>query len=734
MKGEEQENQKSDIIGHRQHDNITVMKKHAEVAPMACEKVGYECAASDACQLVTGETGQMMQLREVLNDMSHQQLRALALSWNVYHGDNIGDIEELYAMCSAMIDKITDPRDSQAIRRRIVTKRFFGEQMPGGSRGSGGHFDDDSDSDCEEPAQKPRARSSSPRVDLSVQHFECPICFDSVPSRSTFVMPCCGYEACHGCAKRTIEAHLAENRRMECIKCHSSFNSLGDDFMEQIAELLGPKSLIASKMKLALTSVPACRQCSRCNRIQLVNQESENFPTVTCKACGHEYCFDHGDAHAGKSCPLPTKEQIESEKHISRVCKRCPGCKMPTEKSGGCPHMSCIVCSCRWCWTCEKSRYGSREDRVELLNTQRNNSTNWFCALLFHMICFFAGPNSAFYGTNTCRCDRVRRNAYSLPLLDDDVHWENRAGHNNCMRWLLTRAVTLHCALQKASGCECLLFSYAVYGIGHVSGYLMLLFLKACWMAISVFCPLLWNFLSYLYTSCPAVDNAGTLSFVDTLSLQAVCLVWSLLNAIILGFVVGVLTSNMMPVFLELVQCALPGRERRWFRVLTVFLSSDYHPYSESHNGIVRQSYSVDRGLIIIGVSLSLFGLMPGHPDHHIWIIEFWFVWLLSQVHVAAHRQNEGWNWSDGNEKMWVFIWSVLATTLKVIMVLDHVGLCLIAGAASSFFYGRLLVQMNEITDPEEKAGNKRLKWIIGIMTVLLIIGVVPSTRHYLLL
>jgi hypothetical protein len=110
-------------------------------------------------------------------------------------------------------------------------------------------------------------------------------------------------------------------------------------------------------------------------------------------------------------------------------------------------------------------------------------------------------------------------------------------------------------------------------------------------------------------------------------------------------------------------------------------------------------------------------------------------VWLLSQVHVAAHRQNEDWRfWSDDNEKMWVFIWGVLATTLKVIMVLDHVAMCAIAGAASLVFYGVLLLKMNKITDPEEKAGNKRLKWIIGIMTVLLIIGVVPSTRHYLLL
>jgi hypothetical protein len=701
-----------------------VMKKHADDEPVACEEVGYECAASDACQLVTGETGQMMQLREVLNDMSHQQLRALALSWNVYHGHG-DNIEELYAMCSDMIDKITNPQDSQAIRRRIVTERFFGELMPGGSlrrRGS-----DASDSDCEEPAQKPRARSSSPRFDLSVQHFECPICFESVPSRSTFVMPCCRYEACHGCVKRTIEGHLAGNRRMECFECHSSFNSLGDDFMEQIAELVGPKSLIASKMKLALTSVPACRQCSRCNRIQLVNQESENFPTVTCKACGHEYCFEHGDAHAGKSCPLPTNEQIKSEKEISRICKRCPGCKMPTQKNGGCPHMSCIVCSCSWCWKCEKSRmYGSREDRVELLNTQRNNSKNWFCALLFHMICFFAGPNSAFYGTNTCRCDRARRNAY------DDVHWENNAGQSNCMRWLLALAVTLHCAMQKASGCECLLFSYAVYAIGHISGHLILLLLKACWMMIFSFCPFLWNCFSSLFTSCPAVDNATTLP----LSLQAVwCSSSLLLNAIILGFFVFMLTSMMMPVFLELVQCALPGRERRWFRVLIVFLSSDDSPYSESHNGILVRSKCIFRGLCIICSSSSLFWLMPGHPEHRLWIIEFWFVWLLSQLHVAAHRQNTHWTfWSDDNEKLWSLIWGVLATTLKLVMALDHVALCTMAAAASLVFYGLLCHKMNERTDPEEKAGNKRLKWIIGIMTMLLIIGVLPSTRHFLLL
>ena len=48
--------------------------------------------------------------------------------------------------------------------------------------------------------------------------------------------------------------------------------------MEQIAGLVGAMSPIASNVKLTLASVPACRQCYRCSRIQLVNQGSETFP------------------------------------------------------------------------------------------------------------------------------------------------------------------------------------------------------------------------------------------------------------------------------------------------------------------------------------------------------------------------------------------------------------------------------------------------------------------------
>lgn len=589
---------------------IALMKQPAEDAQIASQKVGHECA--DAGQLVSGQTGQLMQLHEALKDMSYQQLYALAASWNTA---NRGNIEELYAICSEMIDfmieMLTNPQENEEIRRRIITERFFGDQRP--QRRSppsrGRHIAEACDSNCEEPAQKSaRARSSSPRVDLCVQHFECPICLDSVPSRSTFVMPCCGYEACRGCAKRTIEAHMEENRRMECIECRSSFNRLGDDFMRQIAELVGLTSFIATKIKLALASVPACRQCSRCNRIQLVNQESETFPAVACKACGHEYCFEHGDAHTGHSCPLPAQEQIISEKTISRVCKRCPMCKMPTQKNGGCPHMACVVCGCSWCWTCAKPRCGSQEGHTELLSTQRNDSTNWLSALLFLVICFLAGPDSVFYGAITCQCDR---NSYN------DVEWENRAGNNNRMRWLLTRAVALRCRLQHASGCECLLVSYAVY----ISGYLV--FLAGHVLT------------HFMYTMWPTRPTIFLPIFFCTFEKDFD----SLLEAVLMGYIVAVLTSRMLSALRELVH------ERRWLRVLDILLCHG-SVYDITHisypiymNDVLFIIWRVFRGAVaFVGTlhfSATLLGCSwstPGQPNRHIWMMEFSLVYLLNYV------------------------------------------------------------------------------------------------------
>ncbi|TGZ73648.1 hypothetical protein CRM22_001383 [Opisthorchis felineus] len=50
---------------------------------------------------------------------------------------------------------------------------------------------------------------------------------------------------------------------------------------------------------------------------------------------------------------LPGSSAGEAAHNILvKTCRPCPKCKSPTEKSGGCNHMHCSVCSTDWCWIC----------------------------------------------------------------------------------------------------------------------------------------------------------------------------------------------------------------------------------------------------------------------------------------------------------------------------------------------------------------------------------------------
>lgn len=52
-------------------------------------------------------------------------------------------------------------------------------------------------------------------------------------------------------------------------------------------------------------------------------------------------------------------EEANSSAAIDRLTKRCPGCRRPTEKNGGCNHMTCTQCRCEWCWLCHVTWSGN---------------------------------------------------------------------------------------------------------------------------------------------------------------------------------------------------------------------------------------------------------------------------------------------------------------------------------------------------------------------------------------
>ena len=62
--------------------------------------------------------------------------------------------------------------------------------------------------------------------------------------------------------------------------------------------------------------------------------------------------------HGNEKCEnILDKEFEEWKSH--KIVKRCPYCKIWTEKNEGCNHMTCVECKFQWCWLCQKEyKYG----------------------------------------------------------------------------------------------------------------------------------------------------------------------------------------------------------------------------------------------------------------------------------------------------------------------------------------------------------------------------------------
>jgi ariadne-1 len=96
----------------------------------------------------------------------------------------------------------------------------------------------------------------------------------------------------------------------------------------------------------------------------LMPPEDHSVP-VKC-ACGLLFCFLCKDAEIGDHTPATCQqvrswmEKVSSEAEnvtwIIANTKKCPKCRAPIEKNGGCMHMTCSPahggCGHQWCWLC----------------------------------------------------------------------------------------------------------------------------------------------------------------------------------------------------------------------------------------------------------------------------------------------------------------------------------------------------------------------------------------------
>ena len=594
----------------------------------------------------------MSQIRDLIFQMTRAQRNLLAKALGVH----ASSAKFLHDHCTSIMASAEQPGDV-AVRRELAVERFFRDNAP--------RRDEAHDNGLASPTQdcrENRARSASPRVDLTALRFDCSICLVSAPALTTVVMPCCGFELCRDCAKQSVQSIMAAcnaDNRIRCLHCGSNILNYRDG-THMLQALVGATAMLAWRAQLALNSVPNCRQCSACNRIQLVTSKSPASPSVTC-ACGHVTCLEHGDAHPGMPCPLPSLQHIESEAKISRISKRCPGCKVATERNGGCPHMSCSKCGCDWCWTCAKLYIKSRSaGRREVLDTDADTSTNWISALLFRIICYAAGPSCVFSITDDyCNCGN--RGTRGL-----DVEWR-RNGHivsvssQPFAQWIVSTAIVIAVHLfelsQSMHPCAILLSAYAFAAAVYILAACCFRTFGMAAAAASFF----YSCADYYYPQFFSQVAAAVLTQASALSV---------------GICVGVITNHAYPIL------RLLGRNGL----------SRSHPYYRP----LECSDFVTAAKAVVPASLAyLYFITPLEPHQSAWILDFWIVWAALQLHLMVNPTGSILNsYSSHDDSFeWAFVCGLLSTALSLVMSGTRFICCLDAAVCVLCVLGTALYQ-----------------------------------------
>ena len=180
---------------------------------------------------------------------------------------------------------------------------------------------------------------------------ECLVCLDTLPYEHT-KLPC-GHTCCPDCFMNYLENEV-KNAKVSKIKCFVANCTyvLNEGFI--LSMLIEDQELSNKykdfKKRAEIMNNSNKKFCPKpdCNSFLLKSKDKY----VQCEN-GHKYCYIclkswHGESKCDEE--LDKDFQIWS-KH--KVIKKCPRCKIYTEKNEGCNHMTCAECKYQWCWLCE---------------------------------------------------------------------------------------------------------------------------------------------------------------------------------------------------------------------------------------------------------------------------------------------------------------------------------------------------------------------------------------------
>ena len=189
--------------------------------------------------------------------------------------------------------------------------------------------------------------------------YDCEVCYDNVDDKELNTIPC-GHLFCTHCWFNYLKTLITE-AKVEKIKCmnHECGENIPEEFI--LKHLSDNNNLIEKykkfKKRAEILQDNNKKLCPKPDCDSFL-QKSNKSKYVKCER-GHEFCFDClRPPHGNDSCDNYLEKQLLSWTKGKRV-KRCPRCKIYTEKNEGCNHMTCINCKYQWCWLCEgEYKYG----------------------------------------------------------------------------------------------------------------------------------------------------------------------------------------------------------------------------------------------------------------------------------------------------------------------------------------------------------------------------------------
>jgi hypothetical protein len=184
---------------------------------------------------------------------------------------------------------------------------------------------------------------------LKINVNSCQICFLEVLEDNKFNL-ICKHQFCKECIIEYLKEEIKNSRvtnlgcpTKDCVELFSDNeikNLISDEYYYKYRKFL-MRAKIKDDNNLVVCPIVDCDE-----------EEKKINKKYTCNN-GHNFCSNCNQAWHGYSDCDKDKEIKDFATYSGYIVKKCPQCKVWTEKNEGCNHMTCKICSYNWCWICE---------------------------------------------------------------------------------------------------------------------------------------------------------------------------------------------------------------------------------------------------------------------------------------------------------------------------------------------------------------------------------------------